>query len=98
MLDLIFWQQAFVFMFVLLYSICRHVRLGTLETSLCVYVCVGCISCVVFVFLFCVIFFCVVFYLLFVSFYIVLCCIKRNSPSETASSDTYLVAFWSDLK
>ena len=40
MLDWAFFQKAFVFMFVLLYRVCTHLRLVILETSLCVYVCV----------------------------------------------------------
>ena len=40
MYELTLWQQAFLFMFVLLYSVCTHVRLGILATTICVYVCV----------------------------------------------------------
>ena len=34
-----FWQRAFLFMFVLLYRVCTHVRLGILEMILFVYIC-----------------------------------------------------------
>ena len=36
-----FWNQVFVFMSVLFYRVCTHLRLGVLESSLCVCVCVG---------------------------------------------------------
>ena len=37
MLDWEFSKRAFVFMLVLLYRVCTHVRLGILATRLCVY-------------------------------------------------------------
>ena len=40
MYDRKFRQRPFVFLFVLLHRVCKHIRLGILETSLCVYVCV----------------------------------------------------------
>ena len=41
MQDWEFWQQEFVFMFVLLYRVCTHVRMVNLPTGVCIYFCVG---------------------------------------------------------
>ena len=35
-----FWQRDFVFIPLLLFKLCRHLRLGILETSICACVCV----------------------------------------------------------